>query len=371
MKKNKINTDVDLFMQKSFYRPYCNAKEIERIFNVQNNEDYLLKMRADEVADHVRLYRVMRARMHKTKNWDFTEHFSKVEFDNYIKRLSKGNQNKLSNVAMGFVFSNDPNGSCMKTKFGNVIIISESLRYFLFFMNLHFLDAISNVEIPVDVKQHSLLIAIRTMLKTESLDFELDPRGIIPSEIEDLCNILVQQQIEFVIGHECAHYLLGHLNQANMVEEPLYRMLSHEEWENVRKHTFYNYKQQHEFEADINSFKLAKFHDSSEFENFISGAFLFFIYLDIYRSVSEVIFPPMGQMKTHPDPIDRMWNLYTEFEADSKKMKGPLESLLKYTSQLKTFLQEDVGYNIDNYETYGSVYLGQWRGPVLIDRVDY
>lgn len=47
-------------IQKLFYRPICNEEEIDRIFNIQNAQDYLLKLRADTIVDHMRLFRVYR-----------------------------------------------------------------------------------------------------------------------------------------------------------------------------------------------------------------------------------------------------------------------------------------------------------------------
>lgn len=40
----------ELEIQKQFFRPICNEFEIERIFNVQNSEDLLLKIRAETIS---------------------------------------------------------------------------------------------------------------------------------------------------------------------------------------------------------------------------------------------------------------------------------------------------------------------------------
>lgn len=37
----------------------------------------------------------------------------------------------------------------------------------------------------------------------------------------------------------------------------------------------------------------------------------------------------------------------------------------------KDLLQDDVATNIEFYEFYGSVYLGEWRGKILRDRIDF
>lgn len=50
----------ELEIQKTFFHPICNKSEIDRIFNVQCAADHLLKLRAETIVDHMRLYRVYR-----------------------------------------------------------------------------------------------------------------------------------------------------------------------------------------------------------------------------------------------------------------------------------------------------------------------
>ena len=45
--------------------------------------------------------------------------------------------------------------------------------------------------------------------------------------------------------------------------------------------------------------------------------------------------------------------------------------LLACRDEYRKGLKEDVALNFESYEAYGSIYLGQWRGKVLIDRVDF
>jgi hypothetical protein len=50
-----MNDNIEF--EKHFFRPVCNEQEIERIFNVKNANDYLLKLRAETIVDHMRLFR--------------------------------------------------------------------------------------------------------------------------------------------------------------------------------------------------------------------------------------------------------------------------------------------------------------------------
>jgi hypothetical protein len=353
----------------SMYRPFCNEEEISRILNVNSAEDYLLKIRADAVFNKPRIHRVIIQRQKKLKEqWNFTNHFSKNEFNYCLDLLPDDDKLRLSNVAMGFIFTNEPNGACMRTDYGNIIVVSESLRYFLFFMNLCFIKFDSG-EVPPDVEITALTIAIRTMLETESLDFELDPRGIIPDEIELENNETVKRQLQFVISHEFAHHLLGHLDKNCIAERNLFRSFKADNTKEQYK--FYNNTQQQEFEADLEAILRLNFQHEWEFEEMVQNAIMFFIYLDVYEKVSNQISPPISYYRTHPDPIDRVWNIYEAVKDRVSFDKSTIDRVLTFAETTKQYLEKDVAYNIEKYETYGSVYLGQWRGQVRIDRIDY
>ena len=47
-----------------------------------------------------------------------------------------------------------------------------------------------------------MLIALRVMVQKEALDFEQDPRGIIPEGLDLDINDIVSKQLQFIIGHE-------------------------------------------------------------------------------------------------------------------------------------------------------------------------
>lgn len=296
-----LNLD-QLEIEKLFYRPYCCNDEIDKIFNVQSTEDYLLKMRADAVADHVRIYRVMRKRISLNESsWNFTNHFSTVEFESYIKRLNKDNQSKVSDLTAGFIFNNDVNGSCIRSDYGDLIVVSESLRFFLYFMNLYFMD-FDDCEVPIDVRESALLIGIRTMLMTESLDFELDPRGIVPNKVHNKITFFVDKQLDFIIGHEYAHHLLNHLDTRNLTEKPLNNLFdcpNNKDQKSLKTHNFYNNSQLQEFEADKGAFDLANYSEI-EFNQCISSVFSFFLHLDLYRAVIDTIAPSINTIQTHP-----------------------------------------------------------------------
>ena len=130
------------------YMTLCNPDEVKRILNVKSGEDYLLKLRANATVEHMRIHRVFRARMMSNNGeWCFNEYFDKAPFTNYTSNLKFADLQESFQIPAGFVFCNRPNGTIIKTEFGNVITISESLKYFLYYMNLTFLS-FSDINIP-------------------------------------------------------------------------------------------------------------------------------------------------------------------------------------------------------------------------------
>ena len=350
----------------TWYAGLCSKEEIERLISIKTPSDYLLKLRADQILDNTRLYRVILHRKRCGQDiHDVKSIFDDSDFENYYKSLPYNMKEKCKLVDKGFIFSNDPNGSYMKTDYGDLIIVSESLKYFLYYMNLSFFDF--DESIPEDVRFSSLIIAIRIMLKSEALDFDMDPRGEIPYKIDYTNKVYVKEQIKFVIGHEYSHYLLGHLDQEHVYVKSLWG----DEDNDKEKYKFYNYSQLKEFDADIASIT-NPIRNNEKLDDEVMCAISFFIYTEIYEQAKEQISPSISRIKTHPDPIDRIWNLYEKTKDKLKVVnKELIENHIKKANLYKEILQENIECNMDDYERYGSVYLGSWRGKVLIDRVDY
>ena len=357
-----------LASQKNWYIPICNKEEVNRIFNPQNASDYLLKLRADALFESYRLQRVIMARKNKLgEKWVFSEHFSMKEVNHYIENLSEDDRKKIESVPIGYIFTFETNGLCIKTEYGNIITVSESMKYFLYFMNLFFFDF--DIDVPDDVRFSSLLIALRTMLETESTDFELDPRGEVPDDIHLECQRQTEKQIEFIFGHEIAHHLLNHLENGDTVAFSLYTNKEH----TGESHTVYNFRQLQEFEADIEAINRPIFKYEQDLDYLVQSAILFFAYIDIFEAVENYLNPPMNSFKTHPDPIERLWRLYNSTcEKITLFSREDVERIVEKCRSIKeTIITAHLPYNVETYEFYGSVYLGQWRGKELIDRVDY
>ena len=120
----KMNQDIDI--QKMFFFPICNRKETDRVFNVKNGKDYLLKLRAETIVDHMRLFRVYRNKaLINSAKWSLESSFDKVHYQKFLRQLPIDIRRKCSKVTFGNMFSNDPNGMIYKTAYGPLITISD------------------------------------------------------------------------------------------------------------------------------------------------------------------------------------------------------------------------------------------------------
>src|SRR5690606_9508190 len=175
--------------------------------------DWLLRLQADSITDHTRIHRVMlrRAQRRKLNTLLIDEHSS--DFSEYISYLPEYEKLLCEDIPRRYILTNNYDAMCLKSDFGKVIIVSEVLRYVLYFMNLATLDV---GDVPKDVRDNALIIAIRTMLLSEALDFDMDPRGVVPASIEAQINHMVKWQMKFIIGHEYAHHILHHDDEEHL-----------------------------------------------------------------------------------------------------------------------------------------------------------
>ncbi|MBD8683955.1 hypothetical protein [Pseudomonas sp. CFBP 13719] len=356
-----------------FFYPICTRQEIARIEAVSNVDDYLLKLRAETVVDDPRLARIfLKRRDSASSSWSLTSYYDSYDFEEYIDYLSAEHASECRNISYGYVLSRDPHGVCINTSFGKVVVLSEALRHFLFYMNAYFKGQLEGLD-GKDT-QACLLIACRTMLLTESQDFDLDPRGELPPQIRSYCNALVEDQVKFIIGHEFAHALLGHFGSAaDSTSNPELFSVSR----SGHCERFYTPRQYQEFEADAGSILHADYSDQG-CSSILNAAVLFFLYLDLFYAVSDYINPPFNPSNTHPDPIERIKALRkTVLEARTADMstlysEQDVEDWIKWVSNIKDFLVSEVlPFEIDEFERYGSVYLPSYRTEVLFDRFDF
>lgn len=356
------------------YYPICSIDEIKRIQNTQSAEDYLLKLRADAIVNNPRFVRIFLSRYRKNPaDWSLSSFYKNTPFLKYVANLPHGEAVKCRRVPAGFAYLKEPNGACIKSEFGNVIVLSEALESFLFFMNI-FIFA-KGWKISHDDAMAAFVIGAKTMLRTEPLDFDLDPRASLPKKVVKECSRMVRAQIDFIVGHEYSHIILGHL-EGNAVEFDTLEMLGSETAPQASP-KYYTPRQNQEFDADVGSVLHPNYTDEESAQN-VDAATIFFVALDIFYAVDGYINPSINRIKTHPDPLDRIWNLRKSVflsRPDSQAYSYPeadLLSLLGAMNIFKKFLAEEfLPVQIELFEEFQSVYLPGYRRQKLHDRFDY
>ena len=355
--------------ERHWYVPFCTKDEIDRILSPQNARDFLLQERANIVADHARYLRVYRNKAAIYKDWSFEKSFNDKHYLDVLSRLSPEDYALCKDITFGDVFSNDVNGYARKEPaWGRIICLNESLQFFMKFCNLAILDF--DEEIPFNVRFNALRIAMRVMLKTEAMDFFMDPRGIVPEEVGIKMHTPINYELQFIAGHEFAHHMCGHLDDKNLCSRAVLKTEEKEYFAPV-----YTIPQKQEFEADIAS--LTRPHYLPEEKSkLIEGALLWFISLEISEKVQETINPMLSwSLKTHPSASDRIEHILKEVDLPEEVNLKKMEKIRKNASMMGELLVEDIANNFEAYEAYGSAYLDapntKWRGRELIDRVDY
>jgi len=270
------------------------------------------------------------------------------------------------------MFSNDPNGTIFATEYGPIITISEALTFFLKFAHLALLDF--DTVVPPHVRMNALRIAIRVMLKTEAMDFLMDPRGIVPESVGMAIYDPIPLQLEFIAGHEFAHHILGHLDSGATIKKPIFCTISPSD-KDYKPLPVFSQLQKKELDADRHAILLLE-KDKPHQADVLDAALLWFGCLELYEAVSEFMCPSCPwATSSHPTARQRFEQLVTLSESLGRGKTTLCEQFLQTIDGLKPILLEDVSTNIDIYEIYGSVYLdkpdSEWRGPKLIDRKDY
>lgn len=343
---------------------------LESLCNPKSAEDFFLRLKAEPLLDHPRLFRVARKRLLAGEITSFLDDPHRFDFEDYLDGIDETSKIISDWIPFGYVLNNQPEAVCMQTEGGSVVIVSEILRNALFFMNLGFPEFFDFDDVPGDVQSSAIAIAGRTMMLDEALDFELDPRGEVPSGILSRTWAIVGWQMQFVIGHEFAHHRLGHLHEGKTT----YRAMTSPAEESYRRDWIAVRRSwQQEYEADIEAINAII--DPDKKLLIAQGAALFFLYLGFFEEIFEHFNPSLRDLDTHPPTISRLKRLISEFGKDIGADLNWADSAMAHTKTAAKHLVE-LNVEIDEekksfFGWYGSVYLGQWKGPDLIDRVDY
>ena len=203
-----------------WYYSFCSINEVKRAMRPQTPKDFLLRERIKIIADNTRYTRIFASKKKKYDNYSLESYFSNTHYNRVLKCLASEDKEKCKNIIYDDIFTKDVNGCVWKLNNNICVSINYSLTYFLQFCNLALLPF--NSQIPDKIRTAAARIATRIFLNRESLDFDLDPRGIIPNKINKDIKFFQSYELQYIAGHEFAHYLLGHLQNKNFIEGCLF-----------------------------------------------------------------------------------------------------------------------------------------------------
>jgi hypothetical protein len=347
-----------------FYLAFCSKKEILRLRNLRSSHDYLLRVRAQSIVDAPRMVRVMRARRRSYeatgRPWALTHYYHSMDFHHkrLLDSLKRSDAKILKSIPSGLVPINDANAACIASLTGEIVVVSENLRHFYYFMTIALMGAPMGIDMADRI--NALLIAFRTMKGSESPDFDLDPRGVLPRDLEKKILLMVDDQMQFTFAHEYAHYLLGHVRSGEV--------LMSGEREKAR-----TYSHECEFSADTHALQLVR-HDSDATKRIAAGGISVFVFLSLLHRIRQDhgdLTSPVSD--THPAPENRMEHFLASISGRLSRIRSEADRLISECELLATlfprFLSSSARADIVDF--YGSVYLPTYRRKELRDRMDY
>lgn len=350
---------------RTWFTCFCTNEEAIKIENPKTPEDELLRKRASIVADSTRYLKNFLALRQFIPDYSFSKCFNTLHYKKVLKQLNDEDRQKCKEIIYGDMFINDVNGEAWLGEKGNKFIsIYTGLFYYLKFCNLAFLPF--DDEVPQYVRYHAAKIATRIHLKSETMDFLVDPRGIIPDSINKKINELVQLELQFIAGHEFAHHLCNHLNEKNIKKKMIFDLENEQYFEPI-----FNIDQKQEFEADLNSIERPNYSDD-EYENLLRASLIFFKTLSFSEAIDDVVTPSDGQYKTHPTGKQRYDYLIKNISRKPKHFnQDEIIHVEKVSKIIEKCIIDDINTDFEDYETYGSFYLDKpntkWRGKQNTD----
>ena len=358
------------------YLPIASTREVERMLNRGSMEDFILKLRADSIVDNMRILRTFHARAREVPKdtWTLASQFDDSVFRQFKKILASPYRERADAISYCTIFTDKPNAYCASTRFGPLILFSEALRVFFYYMNLAFFPFLDekDSDVPLEVRRNALVIGLRAMLLKEAFDFEIDPRGMIPAYIDMRLQAFTQSQLLVVVGHEFGHFFLGHLDDKHLESGQLHVLGDSSDGSELANLQIYTKEQGMEFAADAEALEILRQPGDEVNSAFYLSGILAMCHLDLFEAATSMRSASAPSSSTHPSAAERRRRLTAvakrTLHAEDREIPDEMEFL---TNQFKALLPRLGEATPDLFESYGSVYLDVWRGPAKVDREDY
>lgn len=351
--------DPDLTDSERFYTDFCSKNEIIRLRSLRTSYDYMLRVRAEAIVASTRIQRAFRHRRRLFENrgrvWSLTDYYNHQNQDakRYIARLKRPHQKLIKAIPYGLAPLNEVNAVAMKSVLGEVVLVSENLHYFYYFMNVAMYGGQHDLEVRDRVD--AAIIALRLMRGSESFDFEIDPRGSLPPHFEQAIQNLCRRQMEFTFGHEFAHFLEGHL-ASDVTGSP------------TKVYSF-----ECEFTADRQAVVLAS-SDKKSRDYLSCGAYDVLLYLHFLELAAEAgHIPKFSISGTHPPALERLRNVRERFDDAGQPDRSTLGMNIREIRRMIEFVGKRLEFSDrdDLLTFYGSMYLPSFTERLRQDRIEF
>jgi len=354
-----IRPDPELTERENLDLAYASKHEVLRLRELRTPHDYLLRVRLQAIAASPRAVRTFRQRRKKYeergRRWTLTDYYNAQNTDakRYVSRLSRPDQRIVKAIPYGLAPIDEANAVARKTVLGDVVMVAENLRYFYYFMNIAMYGQYH------DIGQGDCIdagvIALRIMRGSESFDFDLDPRAVLPGPVERKIQSLTAAQMEFTFGHEFAHLLAGHLVAEYSGNDV--RLYSHE----------------CEYAADRGAV-LAAGPDHAARKAIARGAFDVLLYLHFLElSADAGLLRHFSASETHPRPLGRLNRLVEVLDERHLGPPGEIEASRESIESMVQWVKwrAETAEQPDLLGFYGSIYLHGFTDRMKTDRVEF
>lgn len=351
--------DPDLTTDEQFYTEFCSKNEIIRLRSLRTSHDYMLRVRAEAIVGSARIQRAFRHRRRlfeeRGRLWSLTNYYNHRNQDakRYIARLRRPHQKILKSIPYGLAPLNEANAVAMRSVLGEIVLVSENLHYFYYFMNIAMYGGQYDLEVRDRVD--AAIIALRLMRGSESFDFEIDPRGNLPPHLEQMIQNLCRRQMEFTFGHEFAHFLEGHL-ASDATGSP------------TKVYSF-----ECEFTADRQAVLLVS-SDRKGRGHLSCGAYDVLLYLHFLELAAEAGHTPKFSISdTHPSALERLRNVRERLDDAGQPDRATLGRNIREIRRMIEFVGKRLEFSErpDLLTFYGSMYLPGFTERLRQDRIEF
>jgi len=140
---------------------------------------------------------------------------------------------------------------------------------------------------------------------------------------------------------------------------------------NSHSHEWNSYQRawEQEFETDMHA--IADVEEGQAREKLIRGSIMALLFILFHERVAEALDPTFAAINSHPPTVERLERIGKRFGNEISMSESWRQTASAHLSKSADEMVDHFRQHPDLLTMYGSVYLGEWKGPQLIDRVDY